>query len=180
MVNKGWRWRMRISDAIERFIKAMLEEEEQEVELKRNELAAYFGCVPSQINYVLSTRFTVDHGYITESRRGGGGYIRITRMKPLSAGQYFRSLLNRIGESIGELEASRLIKQLADGGIINLHQAKMLSCAISASALSVPLPPPVKDALRARILRCMLVHALQDYTPPYEMSIRKEMNPNVV
>ena len=72
---------MRLSDTIEQFIKTMLVEETQEIELKRNELAEYFNCAPSQINYVLSTRFTPDHGYIIESRRGGGGCIRIFRMK---------------------------------------------------------------------------------------------------
>ena len=71
---------MRLSDAIEQFIKTMLTQEAPEVELKRNELAEYFNCAPSQINYVLATRFTPDHGYIIESRRGGGGYIRIFRM----------------------------------------------------------------------------------------------------
>ena len=66
---------MRLSDSIERFIKTLLEQEETEIELKRNELAEYFGCAPSQINYVLATRFTPDHGYVIESQRGGGGYI---------------------------------------------------------------------------------------------------------
>ena len=70
---------MRLSDSIEQFIKDLLNEEATEVELKRNELAEYFGCAPSQINYVLATRFSPDHGYLTESRRGGGGYIRIVR-----------------------------------------------------------------------------------------------------
>ena len=66
---------MRLSDTIEQFIKNMISEEPQaEVDLKRNELAAYFHCAPSQINYVLSTRFTPDHGYVTSSQRGGGGY----------------------------------------------------------------------------------------------------------
>ena len=72
---------MRLSDTIEQFIKDMISEEPQaEVDLKRNELAAYFHCAPSQINYVLSTRFTPDHGYVTSSQRGGGGYIRIVRI----------------------------------------------------------------------------------------------------
>ena len=65
---------MRLSDTIESFIKELLSQDETEVELKRNELAEYFGCAPSQINYVLATRFTPDHGYVIESRRGGGGY----------------------------------------------------------------------------------------------------------
>ena len=72
---------MRLSDAIEEFIKELWMPDEPEVELKRNELAEYFRCAPSQINYVLSTRFTPDHGYAIESRRGGGGFIRIIRVQ---------------------------------------------------------------------------------------------------
>ena len=71
---------MRLSDTIEHFIKELMTQEEPEVELRRNELAEYFSCAPSQINYVLATRFTPDNGYIIESRRGGGGYIRIVRI----------------------------------------------------------------------------------------------------
>ena len=77
---------MRLSDAIEEFIKTMLSQEELEIELKRNELAEYFRCAPSQINYVLSTRFTPDHGYVTESRRGWRMY-RIIRLER-EQGQY--------------------------------------------------------------------------------------------
>ena len=68
-----------LSDTIERFIKDLMSEDAH-VELRRNELAQHFGCAPSQINYVLATRFSVDHGYLIESRRGGGGYVRIVRM----------------------------------------------------------------------------------------------------
>ena len=99
---------MRLSDTIESFIKTMLTQEEPEVELKRNELAEYFGCAPSQINYVLATRFTIDDGYVIESRRGGGGYIRIVRV--IQSGNKFRYLLTeRIGDSIGEVEAGKLV-----------------------------------------------------------------------
>ena len=71
---------MRLSDTIEQFIKDMMQREQQaEIDLKRNELAEYFHCAPSQINYVLATRFTPDHGYVITSQRGGGGYIRIVR-----------------------------------------------------------------------------------------------------
>ena len=69
-----------LSDSIEDFIKALMADETPEIELRRNELAEHFQCAPSQINYVLATRFTPDHGYVIESRRGGGGYIRIVRM----------------------------------------------------------------------------------------------------
>lgn len=88
---------MRLSDSIESFIKQMLTDEEPEIELRRNELAEYFGCAPSQINYVLATRFSPDHGYMTESRRGGGGYIRIVRVVQDSSQQLLYLINQRIG-----------------------------------------------------------------------------------
>jgi transcriptional regulator CtsR len=160
---------MRLSDTIEQFIKTMMEHEQHEVELKRNELAEYFGCAPSQINYVLSTRFTMDHGYVTESRRGGGGYIRIVRIQTRGSGDLFHSLIQRIGESIRENEATRLIAQLADRQILNPFQAKIMLSAISSQALSVPVPDPVKDAIRARIMRSMLVTVARDVMRLYEL-----------
>ena len=95
---------MRLSDSIESFIKTLLTQEEPEVELKRNELAEYFGCAPSQINYVLATRFSPDHGYIIESRRGGGGYIRIVRVVQSGAQRLMYLANERIGEAITEAE----------------------------------------------------------------------------
>ena len=92
---------MRLSDSIETFIKTLLAEDEPEVELKRNELAEYFGCAPSQINYVLATRFSPDHGYLIESRRGGGGYIRIVRIVQSGAQQLMYLINERIGDAIG-------------------------------------------------------------------------------
>ncbi len=147
---------MRLSDSIESFIKAMLTQEEPEVELKRNELAEYFGCAPSQINYVLATRFTLDDGYVTESRRGGGGYIRIVRVVE-SGQQRLAYLINeRIGTSITEEEAARLIGQLVQQQVISLPEGEIMRAAVSAQAFSVPVPDAVKDALRARSLRSML------------------------
>lgn len=152
---------MRLSDTIEQFIKAMLQQDETEVELKRNELAEYFNCAPSQINYVLATRFTPDHGYIIESRRGGGGYIRIVRMEQ-SAGEHLLYLIHeRIGDSISETEAMHLIGQLRERGLVSLEGAQLMLSAISQRALSLPLPNALKDAARARILRSMLLTVAQ-------------------
>ena len=89
---------MRLSDTIEQFIKTMLTHDENEIELKRNELAEYFNCAPSQINYVLATRFTPDHGYLIQSRRGGGGYIRIFRMQQDTSEQLVYLLEERVGD----------------------------------------------------------------------------------
>ena len=150
---------MRLSDSIEQFIKAMLSQEEQEVELKRNELAEYFGCAPSQINYVLATRFTPDHGYIIESRRGGGGYIRIFRMQQDTGKQLMYLLNERIGDSITFLSASHLIQQLREREFVTATEASLMLSAISQQALSLPLPEELKNALRAKILKRMLMEA---------------------
>ena len=150
---------MRLSDSIEQFIKTMLAQEEQEVELKRNELAEYFGCAPSQINYVLATRFTPDHGYIIESRRGGGGYIRIFRMQQDTGKQLVYLLNERIGDSISVLSANHLIQQLQEREIVTPDEAALMAAAVSAQSLSLPLPESLKDALRAKILKSMLMEA---------------------
>ena len=147
---------MRLSDSIESFIKTLLSQDETEVELKRNELAEYFGCAPSQINYVLATRFTLDDGYVIESRRGGGGYIRIVRVVE-SGPQRLSYLINeRIGSAIGEEEAGRLIGQLAEQQIITSQEADIMRAAVSGQTMAIPVPDQMKDALRARCLKNML------------------------
>ena len=146
---------MRLSDTIESFIKTMLTQEEPEVELKRNELAEYFNCAPSQINCVLATRFTLDDGYVIESQRGGGGYIRIVRV--IQRGSKFQYLISeRIGETLGEAEAGKLIHQLEEEKLISACEGSIMRAAVSAQAISVPMPDSMKDALRAKILKNML------------------------
>ena len=148
---------MRLSDTIESFIKAMMNEESTEVELKRNELAEYFGCAPSQINYVLATRFSPDHGYVTESRRGGGGYIRIVRVVQSGSQRLMYLVNDRIGDSLGEDECLRLISQLKEQGIVTADEAALMASAVSTRALSVPVPDVLKDALRAKMMKSMLM-----------------------
>jgi len=148
---------MRLSDSSESFIKTLLAEEAPEVELKRNELAEYFGCAPSQINYVLATRFSPDHGYITESRRGGGGYIRIVRVVQTGSQRLMYMINERIGEAIGEGEAVRLIQQLMEQELITQGEAALMRAAVSAQALSIPIPEQIKNAIRARTMKTMLL-----------------------
>lgn len=148
---------MRLSDTIESFIKAMINEESTEVELKRNELAEYFGCAPSQINYVLATRFSPDHGYLTESRRGGGGYIRIVRVAETGARRLMYLVNERIGDSLGEEECLRLISQLKEQRIVTADEAALMAAAVSSRALGVPVPDTLKNALRARMMKSMLM-----------------------
>lgn len=148
---------MRLSDTIEAFIKQMLQEEQMEIELKRNELAEYFHCAPSQINYVLATRFTPDHGYITSSQRGGGGYIRIVRVCRSANDQIAYLIRERIGESLDAQSAQVLCAQLAESKAISLEDARLIAAAVSPQALSVPIPEGVKDAMRAKIFKTMLL-----------------------
>ena len=148
---------MRLSDSIEQFIKELLNEESTEVELKRNELAEYFGCAPSQINYVLATRFSPDHCYLTESRRGGGGYIRIVRVVQAGSQRLMYLVNDRIGDSLGEEECLRLISQLKEQRIVTADEAALMASAISTRALSVPVPDSLKNAMRAKMMKSMLM-----------------------
>ena len=155
---------MRISDSIEQFIKEMLGEDSPEVELKRNELAEYFGCAPSQINYVLATRFSPSQGYLTESHRGGGGYIRIVRVVETGPQKMAYLVRDRIGDSLSEEEAQRIIVHLRDSGMADPAEADLMNAALSPKALAVPLSPAMKATLRARILKSMIL-ALANKNP---------------
>ena len=156
---------MRLSDTIESFIKAMLQEDQPEVELKRNELAEYFHCAPSQINYVLATRFTPDHGYVTSSQRGGGGFIRIVRVRQ-SSGDHLNYLLReRVGDSLDAQSAQILCAQLAERKVVTLEEAHLMAAALSPQALSAPMPEAMKNTLRAKIFRCMLLTVMQQKKP---------------
>ena len=148
---------MRLSDSIEQFIKELLNEEATEVELKRNELAEYFGCAPSQINYVLATRFSPDHGYLTESRRGGGGYIRIVRVVQAGSQRLMYLVNDRIGDSLGAEECLRLISPLKEQRSVTADEAALMASAVSTRALSVPVPDALKDAMRAKMMKSMLM-----------------------
>ena len=148
---------MRISDNIEHFIKEMLGEDSPEVELKRNELAEYFGCAPSQINYVLATRFSPSQGYLTESRRGGGGYIRIVRVVETGPQKLAYLVRDRIGDQLSEEEAQRIIAHLKESGMATPAEAALMSAALGARALAVPVSPEMKAALRARMMKSMIL-----------------------
>jgi len=148
-----------LSNEIERFIKDLMEEDAQ-IELKRNELAQHFGCAPSQINYVLATRFSIDHGYVIESRRGGGGYVRIVRMKPQSGENLLQELLRRIGNTVDEDTSVAIISHLTECGIITRREALLMRAAMTQQALALPVS--AKDVLRAAVLRNMITQAFRN------------------
>ena len=148
---------MGISDLIARFIRDSLEDADGVLELRRNDLAEQFHCVPSQINYVMSTRFSPENGYIVESRRGGGGYIRITRVR-LDRPTLLMSVINSIGGSIDAQSASAIVHNLADADALSTEAANLLLTALSDAALR-SVPTVQRSVLRADIMRQMLVKA---------------------
>ena len=137
-----------LSDTIEQFIKELMSEDAH-IELRRNELAQHFGCAPSQINYVLATRFSVDHGYLIESRRGGGGYVRIVRMHPRQEGNLLDALLKRVGNSIDEETTNAIIENLVDAKLATPNEAALMRAATGRNALSLPVSG--KDVLLSLI-----------------------------
>lgn len=146
---------MRISDVIEEFIKDLFKEENQAIEIQRNELAEYFNCVPSQINYVISTRFKPSQGYYVESRRGGGGHITIRKVNN-SKQDYIVHIINNIGKELTANEVDILLSDFLTYHIINEKEAKLLKVATSDNVLQ--LPKEIKHQIRARIFKNMLLN----------------------
>ena len=146
---------MAISDYVAAHIMNLLEEANGTAEIQRNELATVLGCVPSQINYVITSRFTPEHGYIVESRRGGGGYIRITRRK-LSKYDLVMHLVNSIGRSIDFKTVSAMTNNLIVSGVVTENEGLLLKAAMTERALSV-VPKELRNAARADIYKSMLL-----------------------
>lgn len=152
---------MGISDIIASFIsEAMSEAENGIAELQRAELASRFNCVPSQINYVISTRFSPERGYIVESRRGGGGYIRIRRVR-LDPKQLIMHTVNSVGDSIDARTAAAFLANAADADALSLREADLIMTAVSDRALRLA-EPSLRDRLRAEILKQLLIRTLQE------------------
>jgi transcriptional regulator of stress and heat shock response len=144
-----------ISDIIEKYLQQILAASDNGmVEIKRSELADEFQCVPSQINYVISTRFTMEKGYLVESKRGGGGFIRIRRVLLHSKQEYFTDLLMHIGEMIPQVKAEHVIIRLMEDQLMTKGEAILMKQIISRETLQLPIP--LRDELRARMLRTMV------------------------
>ena len=146
---------MRSSDIITAFIMEMLESEGGELELKRNELAQHFNVVPSQINYVISTRFNNQQGYYVESKRGGGGNIVIKRVQFCGTKDYLMHALASLGDSISQRQAEVFINNLYDYNMITKREALIINAAVSDRSLS-NIQQIDKDAARAAALRNIL------------------------
>ena len=146
---------MRLSEVIEAYIKKMMDDNDDFFEFGRNELAEYFNCVPSQINYVISTRFNPEKGYYVESRKGGGGNIKIRRVD-MTKNDYITHIINSIHGSLTQQEAGIIIKNMLDYNIINEDMAKLIKIATNDKVLGLPVE--YKDAVRTRILKNMLIN----------------------
>lgn len=143
-----------ISDIIEEYLKQILGESSQ-IEIRRSEIANHFDVVPSQINYVIKTRFTIQHGYLVQSKRGGGGYIRIERVNLLDNVDVLNSLIQAIGDSISERDAYDIVRTLYDEKLLTRREGDLMLVALSKQTLNVN-DCNVEARLRARTLISML------------------------
>lgn len=147
-----------ISDVIEQFLTQLFADSDN-VSISRNELANYFSCAPSQINYVLMTRFTPARGYVVESRRGGGGYINLTRLSD-NRDKLLDELVNLpVSGGMSYTSALQILKRLCEANILEEDSARLLAAVMSDKALIAPAV--VKDGLRAGMMRSLATALLK-------------------
>mgnify|MGYP004513750977 FL=1 len=147
---------MGITDLIASFLQDSLETAEDGVlEVQRSDLAQRFNCVPSQINYVMSTRFSPERGYIVESRRGGNGYIRITRVR-VDRQTLMMHVINSLGDSVDLASARAILSNLVQSGALEHSVGQMILTTVGDKALG-QVPREKRDAVRADILKQVLI-----------------------
>lgn len=146
---------MRMSDLVAQYILEILDRENGSAEIQRNELAGNLGCVPSQINYVITSRFTPEQGYIVESRRGGGGYIRIRRVN-MDRGTALMHIINSVGDTLDKATAEAMLNNMLGRGLIEVLPAKIIASALSDRTLK-NIEQDRRDALRADLFKNMLL-----------------------
>ena len=148
-----------ISDIIEEFILEQLTD--GEINLSRNELANFFNCAPSQINYVITTRFTPSRGFDVESRRGGGGYIKISKLSSGDKANYIYNIINNyVKDEIDFNNSCLILDNLLDNEIITNNEHDLIMVAISNKSLSNPLK--MESKIRAKILNNILINLLKE------------------
>lgn len=149
-----------ISETIEKFIVTSLENNDS-VDISRNSLAEYFSCAPSQINYVLDTRFTLDRGYIKESRRGGSGFIKITKIQNTDTNAYLNNLItDSIGDEISEKRMSQILDKLLEDSVVSERERDVVFMALSDDSLSMPFT--IKDKVRAKAFKNVLTKLMNN------------------
>lgn len=146
---------MSISDIIEQYLKKIMHATgENMIEIKRNEIADRFECVPSQINYVINTRFTTEKGYVIESKRGGGGYIRIFRVEHQSQSDLLDHIINIINPVVSQQGAEDVLQRLYEKDVITEREFRIILSTIDRETLAIDLLE--RDKIRARILTAIL------------------------
>lgn len=146
---------MNLADVIEVYIKSQLEgSAENRILLRRNELAQHFDCAPSQINYVIQTRFNVERGYITKSQRGGGGYIRIIQLDLDRLESLLPALARLEARGVSQRQALDFIHWLQEQDLISVREAKIMAAVMDRSLLDLEMP--IRDRLRTRMLTAMV------------------------
>lgn len=146
---------MKMSDLVAKYIMEMLDEQDGSAEIQRNELAGNLGCVPSQINYVITSRFTPEQGYIVESRRGGGGYIRISRVR-MDNSTAMMHIINSIGKTLDKATAEAMLNNMVGRSLIDLKIGRLVAAALSDRGLS-SVEQEKRDYVRADLFKNMLL-----------------------
>lgn len=149
-----------LADAIEAYLKQLIGAHAGFIEIRRCDLADTFACAPSQINYVLETRFSNEHGYIVESRRGGGGYIRIRRVVLQPVPSLYTAICEAVGEQISETGSLRLLGRLVDGKVLSQSRAEQIHRFLTAEVAGVN--PLFSGHVRASALKGMLLVLLSN------------------
>ena len=146
-----------VSDIIEEFIMASLDEDKF-IEISRNDLAKFFSCVPSQINYVLNTRFTLNRGFLVESQRGGGGYIKVVRVQN-NNNSFLTNALEECLKPMDVVKANQLLENMKDRKLLTEREMEIIKSAISVKALNNPIN--IDNTLRANIMQQVIVQAMK-------------------
>jgi len=142
----------RLVDVIEEMIKELVDENNGSCTINRSQLAERANCVPSQVTYVLTTRFSSGNGYIVESRRGGGGQITITRAQYMTGEDYLNRMIDSIGSDMTQQQAKNLLTSAVSCGAITAKEGTLIMTAVSDRALA-KVEPDVRSVVRADIIR---------------------------
>lgn len=148
---------MKLSDLIEEYIREIIGSNDT-IELRRSELATRFNCVPSQINYVIQTRFIPELGFYVESRRGGGGYIRITKTN-LDKSDYISNLMTKIGNNLSQSVIDVYLNDFIMYNILDEKAANLIAVAVSDKSLA-KISPVDRDNVRADIFKNLIVNLI--------------------
>ncbi|MBE3554475.1 MAG: CtsR family transcriptional regulator [Thermicanus sp.] len=144
-----------ITNIIEEYLKQILMKSNTGfIEIQRSQLAEEFNCVPSQINYVITTRFTLEKGYMVESKRGGGGFIRIRKLSTEDKDQMLMETFSLVGEEISQVGAEGILERLLEEGFITQREMEMIKGMVSRNVLR--LPTSVRDEIRARLMKTVI------------------------